>query len=1723
MNEITKDINITHLKRPALAVIKKPFLTNDEMTAELVRLLNHTAPASKPYIHVGGVFRAILALIDPITGDILATRYIGIDSQLYTKKTLRIRHDTPGTYYQDSSGEWVEKKDDTEQYAVYDDYMFPDIVFNRAIDCDKVLYKGASGNNIFNNPSWVTCSLDKKGNICSVQESSDKAAEDLEKINKTNKESKRIEDVNQLAININENNKIMYALGDGNGYVYRLYLFLDKDQQTMKSNNYTDYLLDLNDNNNTSAEEIFVHKPTQIKGSYTNGKVLLHKANSKSGPKMPNALRAYFSARSLANYDYAAYIWQFTLQPNHALLVLPRKIVNDILTTRYNTLQKYTQEIDSLTNQINSYISSINQLYNLAQYIYDNTDVKLASYDYALPGYAVSGYAVSGDTKAIYERTILKLKTIEPTDINSQYLQILAKLTEEEKTNLYSIYSNLYNTNSIDKVKSAQLNNAATANIDREALKVEIDKQINNSPFIKRVGEPTNLQNFLTTLIYKKLYTIPIQSAVTKEHLRDIQTQLLNLCDTWDNTHNNKIDVIDIKLVSLLKQLQQYIDYKTELISTDKRYDITPMLYNNEIALHYTPSRIITKLSTDTKNLKALDFKVKYYLLLYKKIKDKIEAKYQYFIDNNVAHIIPNENYEYIKDIWDNNKKIENKIQFCQVMENLLFNPWSGIYVCTDNKNYNLLYNITPTKSMIASTSSSIYSQQYDNAVDTLLSKRNEDISSLSISRVANGPSEANITIKNLNNIYVIPDTDETRNKYYQYIGTSIIEEMDEVMLYLPDYYMKDSNSNNLELCFRGLVGSVEYQNDKGYNSISVRAKCPIKYLEMSKTNIKPSFSYGENKQFNNGIPYHPWTIPPAFLQNMSAALSWMMTQSLSCIFCQPEPVKESDATKPVVSYKYVLNPNYNEEEKTTREKENKEYKITKYIKRITFSEPLFTYLWYVNNAINDRADQNQINNAYMSLLDEFVETESYDAITNTSIFKKGVHIVDKTDKTIDIHKSPNVYVYRYRQNVPYFSVEKSESNHWKLTNSGDSDPFIVGRLTGTTQPVYSLATSNIDARISDYKTNIDLIKEAVDKYNFAFYSDKAGIVTITPLNTSLLSLNTKRGTDSTVDYDKLFLLSTDLDTTEKYNPQVLTKEKVIKYTKSRDDSKVINFIQVNGQVPIAQSLNQNVGNLAIIKSQPLINKYGVRAQKTYPLLGANSASMCYAYGLALLDRQNKLIESANIEALADAAIELNNPVYCTVDNTIYYLDGIRLSYTPGRTATMSLSCTYGRKPLLRIADYIDKDLNDKLYGADYEYKGQKLKTITEDQEVEIGRRFTPIKSYTNVLDNTLNKVDAFYNDVDKILYKNMHTSTNTEGATRYDIEVYNVNNDKYKGYAYTLTEQSSLTSENTFYNNMYKILTDPKLCPKSVMSFCELMLTTVTKNDAPTTFYTKDDIIYDTKLVTALAEIYNKYKTRVTKSIKEESITRTEAIEREVMENYTETKRVIFIPDIVQQAYNSDVSKHLDTFDRSKLETDIRKLLEEDKIQPMTWVQLNNSLNNYLSTDKALYAAYADVAKSKCFLQLTMPHIAFNGYIYDYIPSILIEDLIFSHQALFRGANIGQMYLLLSEADKSITDSTQIINLNTIKVNSNNTITTNRVANNKLVNIISETGETSHISEAIQPIPAEILAKFCIPFTAAYGGDDRNATSLFNAVYKAEQIQKDISSLDRFFYDKNN
>ena len=886
----SRELNVTHLKRPALVLARKSFLSNDEMTDTLIDLLNAMYPATTTGGSRGS-FRAILALLDK-NKKIVGTRYIDFDMQLYIKYNAEY---LPG--------------------VVFD----PKNVYPSSVHYGYVAEKYK--NNIYNyNKAWhtekLTSTPDTNVNNVNAGAQPNTTTNTTTTINSKTQNNNATSESAQTAIQEVSDSSLV---SKDEGFSYKLYLFRSEDHKTLKRAMSTieEPVKDAAGNNTGKTRKGVLQEPSSYLGGETplktvfvedKGPALERGKNSElqviHNPSkiaidnivMPEAISKYFSAKSL-RYKHSAYVWTFTLKPNYNLLVMPRDIVHNVLGVR---------KANYVDNK-----EKIKQLAELLQ--------KVMGYD-ALSMTVDTGAAFGSSTYTFLENAINSSYNKNPV-LNMKNPTVLVAVGAA--TGIATAIGALYGFGK---------------RIFSEEPMTEAQKGLKEIETRNR-KEIYRLQGITSNLI---LRTTAKFSASEKAFLdkakADLQQAKLNYqteVGQYKKSHPElNLSTTEQILNEINKLYEEALDYYKESL---KYYNLNSLLYDKKMRTEsgqtYLKRLVLGNVTENARTISRIDFKLRYYILLFKKILEKIDEHYQYFIDRGILRIAPLETFNQLKEFLEHpqdiqiilnrnkqfnegmkelfpsfnttlsvNFKVESKEELCQLFENILFNPWAGFYISTDytNKKYNSLYNITPKYNMFAK----------DTITDDSLAYRNEDIESISISRASNSASSANVSIKNKDEQYYILDSDEARAKYYKYIGTCVFEEMDELMIYLPKYYMAGSSSNTLDLCFRGIVEQVEYTNNTGYHSISLRAKCPIKLLEMSRTNVKPSFSTkNEANSMNNRIPYHVFSMPPEFLNSIPQAIAWMLTQGMTSVFCQPKIFNtQSENNENLLSYIWIKN-----------------------------------------------------------------------------------------------------------------------------------------------------------------------------------------------------------------------------------------------------------------------------------------------------------------------------------------------------------------------------------------------------------------------------------------------------------------------------------------------------------------------------------------------------------------------------------------------------------------------------------------------------------------------------------------------------------------------------------------------------------------------------------------------------------------------------------------------
>lgn len=330
------------------------------------------------------------------------------------------------------------------------------------------------------------------------------------------------------------------------------------------------------------------------------------------------------------------------------------------------------------------------------------------------------------------------------------------------------------------------------------------------------------------------------------------------------------------------------------------------------------------------KNMTYTDFKVQYYMALLKKLEEKYNSL-EYFIKNKVVYFPLQEDYdELIKysrypemlyggklavdsvvTVPDNpfapvvetnpeaNNDTRGTFKFINTAERVFFGPLSGFFItnwCPDMNEVK-----APIWNSEADTSNfRAKINGFDLGMDatrTILNAQNKDVSRISIDRVVSGMSRASIILTNANQKYNYARKDiVNRTKF-------LFEPMDEVVVFLPT--MEHTNefgvpnyTGKLQQVFSGVISKVSDITNRGYHSVYITADCNKKHLNISKTNIKPSYATDERE--NNMVT--PFVVPQKMYGTIEQWMPLMFAQGLSYLYCQPKKTTTTNINEKLVS-----------------------------------------------------------------------------------------------------------------------------------------------------------------------------------------------------------------------------------------------------------------------------------------------------------------------------------------------------------------------------------------------------------------------------------------------------------------------------------------------------------------------------------------------------------------------------------------------------------------------------------------------------------------------------------------------------------------------------------------------------------------------------------------------------------------------------------------------------
>ena len=763
---------------------------------------------------------------------------------------------------------------------------------------------------------------------------------------------------------------------------------------------------------------------------------------------------------------------------------------------------------------------------------------------------------------------------------------------------------------------------------------------------------------------------------------------------------------------------------------------------------------------------------------------------------------------------------VNTKAEFVRKAEKLLFGPFNGLFatsVSTITKSViSPYYNSVYDKSLYVSTTET--NDDINSAMSIMLEKcQNKDIASISLSRVVSGISQGNIKIKNDKLKYNFPrenalDRTET-----------VFSPMDEIFVYLPtidgkvslsftgvvssvsplndggynsislnaecklkylrvnrtnmkpsmtvdenfsspvtpflvpsDYYrtvehwmpLMFAQSLSYFYCMPGqstdadfVTGFVKTEKEAITDQVDVSVAEVNKVVQtIKKETTQRSKSYNV---FASTLSTRRPSVGNYILNEISSAPSTSLeTQSsVTGSFEKVEDTKISTAD----NVQYISAKNYQNQGKTSViEVTTRSQKVTiGYYNRVDFSDKLYNVLWYRAVSSLPDIEANIITDGMKSVLQDYVSTE----IKSNGMIQPPQKGIEELTTLLKSNKRAAYYVY------------KTRFSGLLLDKKDIEDREIVAKIIGTSQPSFVLQSLGTSLQFSNWKTNLEILNDVADKFNFLLYTDKNGIVLFTPYNFDLTTLNTNNYTSDKILTDNMLTERNGRTLEYDDSVQILKKQYVTSYTKNTTDSNIINWLRITGSWPEGGIVNtfQHV----LVTDPYLMKKFGVRTARNRNVIGVVNEGALRLYGLSWMDRQNKTYRSADISGIFDSRMDINLPYYVPYDSVIYFAESLNITYIPGSTCTYSMGARFGKKPLLNLSNYVvEADKTEKstlFYGTkrlnSYVSNNLSLKEVIKNLFVDENRITVPVYAqYTRLFaggdidDTTKNASICCYN-----------------------------------------------------------------------------------------------------------------------------------------------------------------------------------------------------------------------------------------------------------------------------------------------------------------------------------------------------------------------------------------
>jgi len=232
----------------------------------------------------------------------------------------------------------------------------------------------------------------------------------------------------------------------------------------------------------------------------------------------------------------------------------------------------------------------------------------------------------------------------------------------------------------------------------------------------------------------------------------------------------------------------------------------------------------------------------------------------------------------------------------------------------------------------------------------------------------------------------------------------------------------------------------------------------------------------------------------------------------------------------------------------------------------------------------------------------------------------------------------------------------------------------------------------------NDYVSHLEIAKQVAQLTNYEFYADAAGEIW----------------------YHQPRFHNYHILTNDDPDIYILRDEDILNCNLTESDEQVITSVYMVGTPDIYTGPKEPVKMVGFYEDTSLVLKYGRRMVSVSHPYVVSEGNIGY-FARSYLIRANAARFVGQVTILGRPEIRMHMPVYIPFRNMVYYIEGIKHSYTMGEQFQTVLTLKYGRKPwevLPEVLDYTSNIMHNQgsTKGKRSEHT-EKDFTITGDEE----------------------------------------------------------------------------------------------------------------------------------------------------------------------------------------------------------------------------------------------------------------------------------------------------------------------------------------------------------------------------------------------------------------------